>query len=243
MSNAISVSHLTKKFKDVVAVDDISFNVKSGEIFGILGLNGAGKTTTIKMISGLTRPKSGDIKVFDYDIYTDINKIKSIMGVSPQDSAIANNLSVKENIELMAKLYFKDKNIINENVTWAINELSLNKYEKRLAKTLSGGYKRRLSIAMALVTKPRILFLDEPTLGLDVINRHELWNIINELKGKVTIILTSHYMEEISALVDNIAIMKDGHILLVDNLTNILKNYNSKSLEEAFIKIVGEENA
>lgn len=238
--DAIEVSNLTKKFKNVLAVNNISFNVKEGEIFGVLGLNGAGKTTTIKMMSGLTRPTSGNIKVFDYDIYKDINKIKSIIGVSPQESAIANNLTVKENIELMASLYFKDKVKIKDNTERVINNLGLENYINRRAKTLSGGYKRRLSIAMALVTNPRILFLDEPTLGLDVINRHELWNVINNLKGKVTIILTSHYMEEISALVDDIAIMKNGKILMINNLETILKSTNTNSLEEAFIKIVGE---
>lgn len=238
--DAIKVSNLTKQFKNVLAVNNISFNVKEGEIFGVLGLNGAGKTTTIKMMSGLTRPTSGDIKVFDYDIYKDINKIKSIIGVSPQESAIANNLTVKENIELMASLYFKDKVKIKDNTERVINNLGLENYINRRAKTLSGGYKRRLSIAMALVTNPRILFLDEPTLGLDVINRHELWNVINNLKGKVTIILTSHYMEEISVLVDNIAIMKNGKILMINNLENILKFTKTNSLEEAFIKIVGE---
>lgn len=238
--DAIKVSNLTKQFKNVLAVNNIFFNVKEGEIFGVLGLNGAGKTTTIKMMSGLTRPTSGDIKVFDYDIYKDINKIKSIIGVSPQESAIANNLTVKENIELMASLYFKDKVKIKDNTERVINNLGLENYINRRAKTLSGGYKRRLSIAMALVTNPRILFLDEPTLGLDVINRHELWNVINNLKGKVTIILTSHYMEEISALVDDIAIMKNGKILMINNLENILKFTKTNSLEEAFIKIVGE---
>lgn len=238
--DAIKVSNLTKQFKNVLAVNNISFNVKEGEIFGVLGLNGAGKTTTIKMMSGLTRPTSGNIKVFDYDIYKDINKIKSIIGVSPQESAIANNLTVKENIELMASLYFKDKVKIKDNTERVINNLGLENYINRRAKTLSGGYKRRLSIAMALVTNPRILFLDEPTLGLDVINRHELWNVINNLKGKVTIILTSHYMEEISALVDDIAIMKNGKILMINNLENILKSTNTNSLEEAFIKFVGE---
>lgn len=238
--DAIKVSNLTKQFKNVLAVNNISFNVKEGEIFGVLGLNGAGKTTTIKMMSGLTRPTSGNIKVFDYDIYKDINKIKSIIGFSPQESAIANNLTVKENIELMASLYFKDKAKIKNNTERVINNLGLESYINRRAKTLSGGYKRRLSIAMALVTNPRILFLDEPTLGLDVINRHELWNVINNLKGKVTIILTSHYMEEISALVDDIAIMKNGKILMINNLETILKSTNTNSLEEAFIKIVGE---
>lgn len=238
--DAIKVSNLTKQFKNVLAVNNISFNVKEGEIFGVLGLNGSGKTTTIKMMSGLTRPTSGDIKVFDYDIYKDINKIKSIIGVSPQESAVANNLTVKENIELMASLYFKDKVKIKDNTERVINNLGLENYINRRAKTLSGGYKRRLSIAMALVTNPRILFLDEPTLGLDVINRHELWNVINNLKGKVTIILTSHYMEEISALVDDIAIMKNGKILMINNLENILKFTKTNSLEEAFIKIVGE---
>lgn len=238
--DAIKVSNLTKQFKNVLAVNNISFNVKEGEIFGVLGLNGTGKTTTIKMMSGLTRPTSGNIKVFDYDIYKDINKIKNIIGVSPQESAIANNLTVKENIELMASLYFKDKAKIKNNTERVINNLGLESYINRRAKTLSGGYKRRLSIAMALVTNPRILFLDEPTLGLDVINRHELWNVIDNLKGKVTIILTSHYMEEISALVDDIAIMKNGKILIINNLKTILKSTNTNSLEEAFIKIVGE---
>lgn len=237
----IKIEHLRKEFKNVVAVSDLTLEINKGEIFGLLGVNGAGKTTTIKMLSGLIKPTSGSAKIFGKDLKEDLNEIKQIISISPQESAIAKNLTVYENLLLMAELYGQSKKEAEENVKEVSHALSLDNYLKRRAKTLSGGYKRRLSIAMALVLKPQILFLDEPTLGLDVINRHELWKIIADLKGKITIILTSHYMEEIAALTDHIAIMKDGNLLKVGTLEEILKETNKENLEEAFIKIVEDK--
>jgi len=237
----IKIEHLRKEFKNVVAVSDLTLEINKGEIFGLLGVNGAGKTTTIKMLSGLIKPTSGSAKIFGKDLKEDLNEIKQIIAISPQESAIAKNLTVYENLLLMAELYGQSKKEAEENVKEVSHALSLDNYLKRRAKILSGGYKRRLSIAMALVLKPQILFLDEPTLGLDVINRHELWKIIADLKGKITIILTSHYMEEIAALTDHIAIMKDGNLLKVGALEEILKETNKETLEEAFIKIVEDK--
>lgn len=237
----IKIEHLRKQFKNVVAVSDLSLEINKGEIFGLLGVNGAGKTTTIKMLSGLIKPTSGSATIFGKDLKEDLNEIKQIIAISPQESAIAKNLTAYENLLLMAELYGQSKKEAEENVKEVSHALSLDNYLKRRAKTLSGGYKRRLSIAMALVLKPQILFLDEPTLGLDVINRHELWKIIADLKGKITIILTSHYMEEIAALTDHIAIMKDGNLLKVGTLDEILKETNKETLEEAFIKIVEDK--
>ena len=208
MSNAISVSHLTKKFKDVVAVDDISFNVKSGEIFGILGLNGAGKTTIIKMISGLTRPTSGDIKVFDYDIYTEINKIKSIMGVSPQDSAIANNLSVKENIEVGA--YLSDKPLeLNE----LLKTLGLYEHRNKLPNQLSGGQQQRTAIGRAIIKNPDILLCDEPTGALDYKTSKEILCLIEQINQKYgnTVIMVTHN-DAIKNMADRVVKLRDGQI-------------------------------
>lgn len=235
---AVRIEGLTKKYKDIVAVDNLSLTIKKGELFCLLGINGAGKTTTIKMLSCLTRPTSGDAYLNGWSICNDTAAVKSIIGVSPQETAIAPGLSVKENLELICGIYEFPKSTWNNRIAELTDVLGLNKVMNRKAGKLSGGWKRRLSIAMALISQPEILFLDEPTLGLDVLARSDLWDIIRSLKGKITIILTTHYMEEAESLSDCIGIMKEGKLLICDSAENIKKIAKTDQFEQAFIRIV-----
>ena len=238
--NAIEIKNLTKKFKDKVAVNNINLEVKKGELFALLGTNGAGKTTTIKMMSTLIMPTDGEIKVLGYDTKKDYMKIREKLNVSPQETAIAPNLSVKENLEFMAGVYkIKDKDTkINE----LIKMFKLEEVLKQKAKTLSGGWQRKVSIAIALINNPQILFLDEPTLGLDVIARKELWKVIESLKGKVTIILTTHYMEEAESICDRVVLMNNGKIITIGTPEEIKKKTNTSNLREAFFALTGGDN-
>jgi ABC-2 type transport system ATP-binding protein len=237
---AIQIDHLTKRYKDVTAVDDLSLKIAEGELFSLLGVNGAGKTTTIKMLSCLTAPTSGDATVLGESITKNPAAVKGIIGVSPQETAVAAGLTVRENLELICGIYAFGKEKTSEKISSLSSMLSLENVLNKKASKLSGGYARRLSIAMALISEPKILFLDEPTLGLDVIARSELWDIIHSLKGKVTIILTTHYMEEAEALSDRIAIMKDGKLLVCDTPDAIKAQTGEDSIEKSFIKIVKE---
>lgn len=232
---SIKTSKLTKKFKDKIAVNEIDLFIKEGELFSLLGVNGAGKTTIIKMLSGLILPTSGEIYINNMKMENNVYNIKQILNISPQETSIAPNLTVKENLEFMAGVYqVKDKEYkINE----LIDQFHLNEILNKKAKTLSGGWQRRLSIAISLINNPKILFLDEPTLGLDVIARKELWNVINELKGKITIILTTHYMEEAESLSDRIGIMANGSLVGVGTVEELKNKVNAKSFEDAFISI------
>ena len=236
--NAIRIEGLTKRYRDVVAVDGLSLCIEEGELFSLLGVNGAGKTTTIKMLSCLTQPTSGDAFLNGKSICTDAAAVKSIIAVSPQETAVASGLSVYENLELMCGVHGFTKEKQNEKIAELTELLGLQTVIKKKAGKLAGGWQRRLSIAMALISEPEILFLDEPTLGLDVLARSDLWDMIRALKGKVTIILTTHYMEEAEALSDRIAIMKDGRLLLCDTADNIKKAAGTDSFEQAFIRIV-----
>lgn len=235
---AIKIEGLTKQYKDVKAVDSLSLEIAEGELFSLLGVNGAGKTTTIKMLSCLTQPTSGDATVLGESITKNPAAVKAVIGVSPQETAVAAGLSVRENLELICGIYGFDKQKTAEKVSSLSVMLSLESVLNKKAGKLSGGYARRLSIAMALISEPKVLFLDEPTLGLDVLARSELWDIINSLKGKVTIILTTHYMEEAEALSDRIAIMKDGALLICDTPDAIKTQTDTDSIEQAFIQIV-----
>ena len=232
---SIKTRQLTKKFKEKVAVDGINLQIKKGELFALLGTNGAGKTTTIKMLSGLILPTSGDIEIENMDMKKDIFKIKEILNVSPQETAIAPNLTVKENLEFMAGVYQisnKEKKIDD-----LIKQFKLEEILNKKAKTLSGGWQRKVSIAISLINEPKILFLDEPTLGLDVIARKELWKVINELKGKITIILTTHYMEEAESLSDRIGIMANGKLVDVGTSEDLIKKTKTNNFEDAFVSI------
>ena len=238
MMEAIRTENLTKKYKDVVAVDNLNISVYQGELFSLLGINGAGKTTTIKMLSCLTSPTSGDAFLNGKSICKDTADVKSIIAVSPQETAVAPGLSVRENLELMCGVCEFTKNKKNQKIQELTELLGLNAVIKKKAGKLSGGWQRRLSIAMALISEPQILFLDEPTLGLDVLARSDLWDLIRSLKGKVTIILTTHYMEEAEALSDRVGIMKDGRLLICDTTENIKKTADTDSFEQAFIRII-----
>ncbi len=234
---AIETFELTKTYKDVVAVKGINLCVEKGELFSLLGVNGAGKTTTVKMLSTLIAPTDGTAKVWEYDIIKDKEKLRGIINVSPQETAIAPKLSVKENLEFIAGIYGFSKSERDKRINKIAEELSLDEVINKKTQTLSGGWQRRLSIAMALITEPKVIFLDEPTLGLDVLARRELWRVIESLKGKITIILTTHYMEEAEALSDRIGIMAKGRLLTVGTPEDIKKNTQSKNIEEAFVKI------
>lgn len=236
--NAISTENLTKKYKDVIAVDNLCLTVESGELFSLLGVNGAGKTTTIKMLSCLTQPTSGDAFLNGKSILKDTADVKSIIAVSPQETAVAPGLSVHENLELMCGVHGFSKPKREAKIDELTKLLGLNEICRKKAGKLSGGWQRRLSIAMALVSEPKILFLDEPTLGLDVLARSDLWDIIRSLKGAVTIILTTHYMEEAEALSDRIGIMKDGKLLICATANEIKEKADTDNFEEAFIRIV-----
>ncbi len=238
--DAIRIEGLTKKYKDVIAVDDLSLSVRRGELFSLLGVNGAGKTTTIKMLSCLTQPTSGDAFLNGKSICKDAAAVKSLIAVSPQETAVAPGLSVRENLELMCGVHGFTKDKQNAKIAELTELLGLKAVMKKKAGKLSGGWQRRLSIAMALISEPEILFLDEPTLGLDVLARSELWDIIRSLKGKVTIILTTHYMEEAETLSDRIAIMKDGKLLICDTPDKIKETATTDHFEQAFIHIVKE---
>ena len=237
---AIEIKNLTKEYKDVIAVNDLNLSINNGELFSLLGVNGAGKTTTIKMLACLTKPTDGDAYILGKSIINDTDEVKSFLNLSPQEVAIAPNLTVYENLEFITGIYGITKPKQKAKIEEMINKFSLEKVRDKKAWKLSGGWQRRLSIAMALITEPKILFLDEPTLGLDVLARRELWTIIEELKGKITIILTTHYMEEAEKLSDRIGIMKDGLLLDIDTSANFINKTKEKTFEDAFVKIVSE---
>ncbi|MBR5252393.1 MAG: ATP-binding cassette domain-containing protein [Clostridia bacterium] len=235
---AIKIENLTKRYRDTLAVDNLSLDIREGELFSLLGVNGAGKTTTIKMLSCLTQPTSGNAFLLGKSIVKEPAEVKEVIAVSPQESAIATGLTVGENLDFICGVHGFPKETRKEKIAELTSMLGLESVINKKAGKLSGGYQRRLSIAMALISEPKILFLDEPTLGLDVLARADLWDIIRALKGKVTVILTTHYMEEAEALSDRIAIMKDGKLLICDTAEEIKKAAGEDNFERAFISIV-----
>lgn len=241
MKKAIRLNGLTKKFGDKTAVDNISLEINEGELFGLLGVNGAGKTTTIRMLTGLSRPTSGEAEILGYDLIKELDRIKSLINVSTQETAVAGNLTVKENLLFIGRIYGLDKDKLESSLKEVFEALELDEVKDQKAKTLSGGWQRRLSIAMALITSPKMIFLDEPTLGLDVLARRELWTVVRKLHGKITIILTTHYLDEAESLCDRIAIMAKGHILALGTSEEIKSKAGAEKLEDAFVKIVGGE--
>jgi len=237
---AIRTKNLTKKYRDLIAVDNLNLEIKKGELFSLLGLNGAGKTTTVKMLSGLTKPTEGDAILGGVSITHQSEAVKRKIGVSPQETAVAPNLSVKENLELMCGIHGFSKEKTKQQIQILSKQLGLQNILNKKAGTLSGGFQRRLSIAMALIGEPEILFLDEPTLGLDVIARSELWDVIRALKGRITVVLTTHYMEEAESLSDSVGIMKDGRLLAVGTVRALMEQTSADKFENAFISIVKE---
>ena len=238
---AIRTVNLTKRYQDITAVDQLNLQICQGELFCLLGVNGAGKTTTIKMLSCLTAPTEGDAFLFGKSIRRETAGVKSIIAVSPQETAVAPGLTVRENLELMCGIHGIFKDCRQARIAELTGLLGLAPVLPRKAGKLSGGWQRRLSIAMALVSKPAILFLDEPTLGLDVLARCELWDLIRALKGEVTMVLTTHYMEEAEALADRIGIMKEGRLLLCDTVAAMKQAACADTVEQAFIRIVKGE--
>ncbi len=233
--NAIEITELTKRFKNHIAVEKLNLSIEQGELFALLGMNGAGKTTTIKMLSCLLSPTSGDAVLLGDSILSKAAAIKKKTNISPQETAIARNLSVKENLELIARIYGYGRKAATKKTEEMLSVFGLTGIARQKARTLSGGMQRRLSIGMALISDPQVLFLDEPTLGLDVLARRELWAAIQKLKGKITIILTTHYMEEAEALSDRIGIMAEGILKAAGTVAELTAKTGTKSLEDAFI--------
>lgn len=238
MIKAIEIKELTKRYKNIIAVDKLNLDIGQGELFSLLGVNGAGKTTTIKMLSCLSEPTDGDALLFGKSIIKNTAEVKSLIAVSPQETAVAPGLTVRENLELICGVYGFDKTKQEEKINELAELIGLESVMDRKAGKLSGGWQRRLSIAMALICEPKILFLDEPTLGLDVIARSDLWDVIRALKGKITIILTTHYMEEAEALSDRVAIMRDGRLIVCDTPEKIKSITDTQSFEEAFVRVI-----
>lgn len=235
--NAVEIKGLVKDFGTKRAVNQISLTIPDGELFALLGVNGAGKTTTIRMLSGLSKPSNGDATVMGNSILTDLEKVKKCSNLSPQETAVAPNLTVRENLEFMARIYGASKEEASKGAEEMITRFAMDEVAGKKAKLLSGGWQRRVSIAMALITKPKVLYLDEPTLGLDVLARRELWKIIESLKGTITIVLTTHYMEEVEALSDHVAVMVNGDVKAYGTLDELKAQTGKDSLEEAFIAI------
>ena len=238
--DVVIIKGLTKEYKDVTAVDHLELTIAEGELFSLLGVNGAGKTTTIKMLTCLTQPTSGDALINGKSIRHHQTEVKSMIAVSPQETAVAAGLSVRENLEMMCGVHGFSKEKSHQKISEILQQLGLQEISKKKAGKLSGGWQRRLSIAMALIAQPQILFLDEPTLGLDVLARSDLWDLIHKLKKSMTIILTTHYMEEAEALSDRVGIMSHGKLLCCDTVENLKMRTGADSLEKAFIQIVKE---
>lgn len=238
--HAIETKGLTKRYRDVTAVDGLDLAVERGELLALLGVNGAGKTTAIKMLSCLTRPTEGDALLAGHSVIQDPAGVKAVIGVSPQETAVAPNLSVTENLDLMCGVHGLPRQEGRQRSKRLMEQLGLDQVAKKRASRLSGGWQRRLSIAMALVSAPEILFLDEPTLGLDVLSRSELWDSIRALKGRTTIILTTHYMEEAQALSDRVGVMGGGKLLALGTARELMERTGTQSMENAFVSIVKE---
>ncbi len=237
--NAIEIQGLRKTYGAVTAVDGLTLSVGEGELFALLGVNGAGKTTTIRMLTGLAAPTGGDALLCGRSIVREPEAVKALSACSPQETAVAPNLTVRENLELMAGIY----GVVQpkQAAEAMIAEMNLGEVAARRARTLSGGWQRRLSIAMALITGPRVLFLDEPTLGLDVLARRELWEHIRALKGKMTVVLTTHYMEEAESLSDRIGVMAHGRLIAVGTAAELMERTGKTTFEDAFVAIAGGE--
>ena len=235
--NAMEIRGLRKVYKDVTAVEGLDLDVRQGELLALLGVNGAGKTTTIKMLSCLTEPTDGDAMLPGRSIRREPARVKELLGVSPQETAIAPNLTVRENLEFMAGVHGLTGAEVRGRTEGMLRTLGLEPVARRKAKTLSGGWQRRLSIALALVSQPQILFLDEPTLGLDVLARRELWKVVEGLKGRVTVILTTHYLEEAEALADRIAVMAAGRLKALGTVEELLAQTGGRNLEDAFVTL------
>lgn len=237
--SAIRIDGITKRFGTKTAVNNLSLEIEEGELFSLLGVNGAGKTTLIKMLTCLLKPSEGNASILGKSVVSQSGEVKELINLSTQETAVVPNLTVRENLMMIAGIYGMDKETAESRTDEMIEKLSFGEYENQRAKTLSGGWQRKLSIAMALITQPKVLFLDEPTLGLDVLARRELWELVRSLKGAMTIILTTHYMEEAESLSDRIGVMINSNLITVGTPEELMKNTNTQSIEDAFVKIAG----
>lgn len=235
--DAITITNLTKQYKEKLAVDHLNLNIAQGELVALLGVNGAGKTTTIRMLSCLLPPTSGDARLLGESIVIESQQVKQNIAVSPQETAIAPNLTVRENLALMAGMYGATQKQAEEKAKEMIDIFSLAEVQQMKGKKLSGGWQRRLSIAMAFISSPKILFLDEPTLGLDILARRELQSFIQSLKGKITIVLTTHYLEEAEALSDRVCIMQNGKVAAMGTVNELKEKAGVGNFEDAFLKL------
>lgn len=237
----IKIKSLTKRYRECVAVDQLTLDIQQGEIFALLGQNAAGKTTTIKMLCGLLKPSEGDALFDNKSIVQNLKAVKQIINISPQETAVAPNLTVQENLLFIGQIYGYDKERAYIRAQEQMNFFGLSALYRNKAKTLSGGYQRRLSVAMAMMTKPKVLFLDEPTLGMDIRARNDLWNILMQLKGAVTIILTSHYLQEVEMLADRVGIMHQGQLRALGTIQQLMRETGKNSLEDVFLGMTEEE--
>lgn len=235
--NAIECKGLLKEYPGKLAVKGLELAVAEGEFFSLLGVNGAGKTTTIRMLTCLTRPSAGDATLMGHSVVTDAAGVREVTGLSPQETAVAGNLTVRENLLLMAELYGTPRAVALKKTEEMLELTGLAEVADRRAKVLSGGWQRRLSVAMALISEPKVLFLDEPTLGLDILARRELWKLIRSLRGKITLVLTTHYLEEAEALSDRIGIMKNGELIAVGTVAELNARAGTESFEETFVRL------
>jgi ABC-2 type transport system ATP-binding protein len=237
---AIIIENLTKKFEDKMAVENLSLQVSKGELFGLLGPNGAGKTTIINIVCGLVKPTSGTAKIFGFDVQKETQRVKELIGVCIQETAIYPYLTGIENLELFGKLYGINKKLIKERSNMLLTKMALTEDAKRVTAKYSGGMKRRLSLALAVIHDPQIAFLDEPTVALDPQSRHAVWDFIKDQKTKgKTIILTTHYMEEAEELCDRIGIIDHGKLIALGTPKELIAKNQVKNLEEVFIQLTG----
>ena len=239
--NAIETHALTRRFGDLTAVDALNLSIPEGELFALLGVNGAGKTTAIRMLCGLLPPTSGDALLLSHSITKDPAAAKTLLNVSPQETAVAPTLTVRENLAFIAAVYGKGAREANAAADAMIERMGLQSVARRRAKQLSGGWQRRLSIAMGLITEPKILFLDEPTLGLDVLARRELWQVVEALRGQMTVVLTTHYLEEAEALSDRVGIMAHGRLKALGTARELVERTGAKDFEDAFVALAASE--
>jgi len=236
----IIIENLTKKFEDLTAVDDLSLTISKGELFGLLGPNGAGKTTTINVLCGLLQPTSGSVTVGGYDVTRNPKKVKALIGVCPQDTAVFPYLTGKENVEFFGNLHLLSREALAQNVISLLEKMGLSEDADRRVQKYSGGMRRRVNLAMALVSNPEIAFLDEPTVAMDPQSRRAVWDFIKGLKkeGK-TVILTTHYMEEAEELCDRVGIIDYGNLIALGSPRQLKKDHGAKNLEDVFIGLTG----
>ena len=238
--SAILMENLVKKYEDATALDGISLQIEKGELFGLLGPNGAGKTTIINILCGLVKPTSGSATVCGYDVQEQTNKVKDLIGVCLQETAVYPYLTGAENIDLFGNLYTMNKDTLKARRDMLLQKMGLEEEAKRKVSKYSGGMKRRLSLILALIQDPNVAFLDEPTVAMDPQSRHAVWDFVKELKKQdKTIILTTHYMEEAEELCDRVGIIDHGKLIALGTPKDLVSEAGVKNLEEVFIKLTG----